>query len=136
MAIALAVLESAFVFAALYTLLLRPPTEALALTVACATAFYYCDLYDLRVARSLRDCAPRFVRALGLVIVAVAITDMVLRIDTRDGTALVTGLMVATALLLIGRACCYGVLRRRPYAQTVLIVGGGRLAAGLVQEIA
>ena len=136
MAIALAVLEAAFMFAALFTLLLRPAIEALALTVACATAFYYCDLYDLRVARSLRDCAPRFVRALGLVLVAVAVGDIVLRIDTRDATALVSGLAVATALLLIGRACCYGMLRRRPYAQTVLILGGGRLATALVQEIA
>ena len=136
MAIALAVLEAAFMFAALSTLLLRPAAEAMALTVACAVAFYYCDLYDLRVARSLRDCAPRFVRALGLVIVAVAVGDIVLRIDTRDSTALVSGLAVATALLFIGRACCYGILRRRPYAQTVLILGGGRLAAGLVQEIA
>ena len=136
MAIALAVLEAAFMFAALFTLLLRPAIEALALTVACAIAFYYCDLYDLRVARSLRDCAPRFIRALGLVIVAVAVGDIVLRIDTRDATALVTGLLIATALLLIGRACCYGTLRRRPYAQTVLIVGGGRLASALVQEIA
>ena len=136
MAIALAVLEAGFMFAALFTLLLRPATEAVALTVACAIAFYYCDLYDLRVARSLRDCAPRFVRALGLVLVTVAIGDIVLRVDTRDATALVSGLAVATALLLIGRACCYGMLRRRPYAQTILIVGGGRLATALVQEVA
>ena len=44
-------------------------------------------------------------------------------------------LAVATALLLIGRACCYGMLRRRPYAQRILIVGGGRLATALVHEI-
>jgi exopolysaccharide biosynthesis polyprenyl glycosylphosphotransferase len=136
MAVALAVVEAAFMFAVLFTLLLRPAAEAAALTIACAVAFYYCELYDLRVARSLRECAPRFVRALGLVLVGVAIADIVLRIDTRDGTALVSGLAVATALLLIGRACCYGVLRRRPYSQTVLILGGGHLAAALVREIA
>jgi len=136
MAVLLAVVEAAFMFVALFTLLLRPATEALALTVACAVAFYYCDLYDLRVAWSFRDCVPRFVRALGLVIFAVAVSDIVLRVDTRDGTALVTGLSVAIALLLIGRACCYTVLRRRPYAENVLIVGGGRLAGALVPEIA
>lgn len=136
MAVALAIMEAAVMFAALFTLLLRPAAEALALTIACAVAFYYCDLYDLRVAWSFRDCAPRFVRALGLVIVAVAVSDIVLRIDTRDATALVTGLAVAIALLVVGRACCYGILRRRPYAQSVLILGGGRLAEGLVREIA
>ncbi|HXU90735.1 MAG TPA: sugar transferase [Methylomirabilota bacterium] len=135
MAVLLAVVEAAFMFVALLTLLLRPAAEALALTLGCAVAFYYCDLYDLRVAWSLRDCVPRFLRALGLVIVAVAVNDMVLRVDTRDGAALVTGLLIAIALLLIGRACCYVVLRRRPYAQTVLIVGGGRLAQTLVREI-
>jgi exopolysaccharide biosynthesis polyprenyl glycosylphosphotransferase len=66
----------------------------------------------------------------------VAVGDIVLRIDTRDATALVTGLMIATALLLVGRAACYGMLRRRPYAQIALVVGGGRLASALVQEIA
>jgi exopolysaccharide biosynthesis polyprenyl glycosylphosphotransferase len=136
MAITLAVLETAFMFAALFALLLRPAAEALALTLACATAFYYCDLYDLRVARSFRDCAPRFVRALGLVVVAVAVVDIVLHIDTRDGTALVSGLLIAVGLLLVGRACCYGLLRRRPYAQKILILGSGRLAAALVHEIA
>ena len=136
MSIALAILESAFMFGALSRLLVRPTGEVLVLTAACATAFYYCDLYDLRIARTLRDCAPRFLRALGLVLVAVAVVDVVIGIETRDGTALVTGLLVATALLLVGRACCYGVLRHRPYTQRVLVLGAGRLATALLQEIA
>jgi exopolysaccharide biosynthesis polyprenyl glycosylphosphotransferase len=136
MALALALLEAGVMFGALSTLLVRPPTEALVLTAACATAFYYCDLYDFRIASGLRDCAPRFLRALGLVFLAVAIADIVLGVQTRDGTALVIGLLIAAGLLLVGRACCYGLLRRRPYTQTVLIVGGRRLAAALVHEIA
>lgn len=136
MALVLAILEAAFMFAALSKLLVRPPAEAVVLTAACATAFYYCDLYDLRIARTLRDCAPRFLRALGLVLLAVAIGDIVLGIDGRDGTALVTGLLLAAALLLVGRACCYALLRRRPYTQRVLLLGGGRLSAALVHEIA
>ncbi|HEY7517062.1 MAG TPA: sugar transferase [Methylomirabilota bacterium] len=136
MPVALAVLESAFMFATLSRLLVRPPAEALVLTAACATAFYYCDLYDFRISRTLRDCAPRFLRALGLVLLAVAVVDIVMGIETRDGTALVTGLLVAVALLLVGRACCYGILRRGPYTQRVLIVGGGRLAGALAHEIA
>lgn len=136
MAVALALLEAGFVYAALSSLLVRPPTEALVLTVACAMAFYCCDLYDFRVASGLRTCAPRFLRALGLVFLAVALADIVLGVQTRDGTALVTGLLIAVALLLVGRACCYSLLRRRPYTQTVLVVGGRQLAASLVHEIA
>jgi exopolysaccharide biosynthesis polyprenyl glycosylphosphotransferase len=136
MPVALAVLEAVCMFAALSTLLVRPRIEAVVLTAACAAAFYYCDLYDFRVTRSLRDCAPRFIRALGLVLVAVAAVDILVGIETRDGTALVTGLLIATALLLIGRACYYAALRRRPYTQTVVVLGGGRLAAALVREVA
>jgi exopolysaccharide biosynthesis polyprenyl glycosylphosphotransferase len=136
MAVALALLEAGFMFGVLSTLLVRPPAEAFVLTAACATAFYYCDLYDFRVAWGLRDCAPRFLRALGLVVLAVAVVDIFLGIETRDGTALVIGLLIAVGLLLVGRACCYSVLRRRPYAQTVLVIGGRRLAAALVREIA
>jgi exopolysaccharide biosynthesis polyprenyl glycosylphosphotransferase len=136
MALTLAIFEAAFMFAALSKLLARPATEALVLTVACATAFYYCDLYDLRIARSLRDCAPRFLRAVGLVLLSVAVVDIVVGIQTRDGTALVIGLVLAASLLLVGRACCYALLRRRPYTQRVLVLGGGRLATALMHEIA
>jgi exopolysaccharide biosynthesis polyprenyl glycosylphosphotransferase len=136
MAVALAFVEAVCIFLALWILRVRPPAEALIFTVACATAFYYCELYDFRVARTLRDCAPRFLRALGLVLLAVAVLDILVGVETRDGTALVTALLMATTILLAGRACYYGVLRRRPYTKTVVMLGGGRLAAAVLREVA
>ena len=135
MAVALAFVEAVCIFGALWVLRVRPPAEALVFTAACATAFYYCELYDFRVARNLRDCAPRFLRALGLVLLAVAVLDILVGVETRDGTALVTALLIATAILLAGRACYYGVLRRRPYTKTVVMLGGGRLAAAVLREV-
>ena len=148
MPIALALVEAALMFAALVALFMRTPAaaqaslaapafEALVVTLACVGAFYYCDLYDFRVARSVRTCAPRLLKALGLVVVTVAAADVLL--PTRqltDGLPVASVLLIAAALPLGARACCYGFIRTRPYAQTVLLLGGGRLARMLAEEIA
>ena len=147
MPIALAVVEAALMFAALVGLFMRAPAtgvgsltipvfEALVLTLACVGAFYYCDLYDFRVARSVRTCAPRLLKALGLVVVAVAAADVFLPTQPfAEGMPVASVLLIAAALPLGARACCYGYIRTRPYAQTVLLLGGGRLARILADEI-
>ncbi len=144
----LAAVEGVLMLVALTAVLLRtapapgtagtaPLTEAFVLTTACVGAFYYCDLYDFRVARSVRTCAPRLLKALGLVVIAVGAVDVLL-----PGRALSEGipvagvLLVAAALPLGARACCYGFIRTRPYATTVLLLGGGRLARMLAETIA
>jgi FlaA1/EpsC-like NDP-sugar epimerase len=148
MPVVFAIVEAAVMFGALVAVLLRAPVhapasvaapafEALVLTLACVGAFYYCDLYDFRVARSVRTCAPRLLKALGLVVVAVAASDILL--PTRnfaESMPVASVLLVAAALPLGMRACCYGFIRTRPYAQTVLLLGGGRLARMLADEIA
>jgi exopolysaccharide biosynthesis polyprenyl glycosylphosphotransferase len=148
MALTLAFVEAALMFAALVMLLVRAPApagmswgvsafEAFVLTGACVGAFYYCDLYDFRVARNVRTCAPRLLKALGLVFVAVAAANVLL--PTRafaDALPIASVLLVAAALPLGARAVCYGFIRTRPYSQTVLLLGGGRLARMLADEIA
>jgi exopolysaccharide biosynthesis polyprenyl glycosylphosphotransferase len=148
MPIVLAVVEAALLFAALVALFVRTPAagpvsltapafEALVLTLACVGAFYYCDLYDLRVARSVRTCAPRLLKALALVVVAVAATGVLLPAhQLAGGMPVASVLLIAAALPLGARAICYGFIRTRPYAQTVLVLGGGRLARLLADEIA
>jgi exopolysaccharide biosynthesis polyprenyl glycosylphosphotransferase len=147
MAVALAVFEAALIYAALLGLFLRAPAvasspataalEVLALTLACVGAFYYCDLYDFRVARSVRTCAPRLLKALGLVVVAVVAADLLVpRHHLAEGVPIASVLLVAAALPLGARALCYAVIRTRPYAQTVILLGGGRLCRMLVDEIA
>jgi exopolysaccharide biosynthesis polyprenyl glycosylphosphotransferase len=84
------------------------------------------------VARNVRSCAPRLLKALTLVVVAVgALTHTLV-----EGMPVASVLLVAAALPLGARACCYAFIRTRPYAQTVLLLAGGRLAGMLAQEIA
>jgi len=147
MSIVLAVVEGALMFAALAALLLReapvapawwtvPVAQAFVLTAACVGAFYYCDLYDFRVARNVRTCAPRLLKALGLVVVAVAAADALIPAHAlHEGMPVAGVLLVAAALPLGARAALYGFIRTRPYAQTVLLLGGGRLARMLADEI-
>src|SRR5204862_4020209 len=149
MAVLLAVVEAALMFAALFTLRARsaaadvaagwlaPALEVAMLTIACGGAFYYCDLYDLRLARSVRTSAPRLLKALGLVVIAVVAADVFLPThNVTDGLPIASVLLVAAALPIGARASCYGFLYTRPYAQTVLLLGGGRLAGLLAVEIA
>jgi exopolysaccharide biosynthesis polyprenyl glycosylphosphotransferase len=148
MPIVLAVFEAALIYAALLGLFLRGPAalpasapaaalHALMLTLACVGAFYYCDLYDLRVARNVRTCAPRLLKALGLVVVAVVAADVLVpRHHLADGVPVASVLLIAAALPLGARAACYGFIRTRPYAQTVILLGGGRLCRMLADEIA
>ena len=146
MPLVLAVFEAALMYAALLGLFLRPaaaPTSApaaalgaLVLTLACVGAFYYCDLYDFRVARNVRTCAPRLLKALGLVVVAVVAADVLLpRQHFPDGVPVASVLLIAAALPLGVRAFCYGFIRTRPYAQTVILLGSGRFCRLLADEI-
>jgi exopolysaccharide biosynthesis polyprenyl glycosylphosphotransferase len=146
MVLGLAVIEMALIFAALFALLGRaaasgaaaiasPVLVAAAVTGACAVAFYCCDVYDLRVARSLRTYVPRLLKALGLVVLTLAVFEMLA--PTRSlGMPLARTLLVAALLPLAARALCYGVIRRRPHAQSVAILGDGPLTRMLVREIA
>jgi exopolysaccharide biosynthesis polyprenyl glycosylphosphotransferase len=146
MVAALAVIEVALIFAALLALLGRPTAPAAvavtspalvaaAVTAACAVAFYCCDVYDLRVARSLRTYLPRLLKALGLVVLTLAVFEMLA--PTRSlGMPLARTLLVAAVLPLMARVLCYGVIRRRPHAQSVAILGGGALSRMLAREIA
>jgi exopolysaccharide biosynthesis polyprenyl glycosylphosphotransferase len=148
MVVALAVAEAALIFASLFALLGHPggappasatqsAFKALMLTVACAMSFYCCDLYDLQIARNVPTCVPRLLRALGLVFLAVAVVEIALpTLTLADGMPLASVLIVMAVLPLGGRACLYGAIRTRLYAQTVLVVGGSRMAQILVHEIA
>ena len=147
MVVVLATVEAVLILATLFTLHARGPAasagsavgsaiEAALLTIACVAAFYYCDLYDLRVARSVRTCAPRLLKALGIVVVAVVAADVFLPTHgIADGVPITRVLLVAAALPLGARGVCYGFIRTRPFSQNVLLLGGGRFARMLTEEL-
>ncbi len=109
--------------------------QAAILSLCCIVAFYYNDLYDLRVVRSFSQFATRLVQGLGVALLLLAgfytlFPDM----RARDG-ALISSLFVIMALLLPIRAVGYFVMRRRAFSDRVLILGTGPLARKLIEEI-
>ena len=109
--------------------------QAAMLSLCCIVAFYYNDLYDLRIVRSFSQFATRLVQGLGVALVLLAgfytlFPDM----RARDG-ALITSLLMIVGLLLPIRAVGYFVMRHRAFSDRVLILGTGPLARKLIEEI-
>jgi len=109
--------------------------QAAALSLCCIVAFYYNDLYDLRVVRSFAEFATRLLQGLGVALLLLA-GFYTLFPDMRVGDgALVPSLLLIVGLLLPIRAVGYAIMRRRAFADRVLILGTGALARKLVEEI-
>jgi sugar transferase (PEP-CTERM system associated) len=148
--LALALLEGAMLFAGVsgVTALWGVPGEAGGAPSATATAvqasvfagcclvaFYYNDLYDLRVVRDFPAFAVRLVQAIGVAFILMAVFYAFL-----PEARVTWGVFIGTVLLVVGlvvpaRAAFYAVLRRRAFAQRVLVIGTGGLAAELVRLI-
>jgi len=109
--------------------------QAAALSLCCIVAFYYNDLYDLSIVRSFSQFATRLLQGVGVALVLLA-GFYTLFPDMRLGSrALVPSLSIIVGLLLPIRAVGYAVMRRRAFADRVLILGTGPLARKLIEEI-
>lgn len=148
--LALALLEGAALFAgvsgitALAGVPAGPAAEPSAATVVvqalvfagcCLVAFYYNDLYDLRIVRDFPAFALRLTQAVGVAFILMAILYALL-----PEARLTWGVFIGTVLLLLGllvpgRAVFYTILRRRAFAERVLVIGTGDLGAELVRLI-
>jgi exopolysaccharide biosynthesis polyprenyl glycosylphosphotransferase len=109
--------------------------QAAALSLCCIVAFYYHDVYDLSVVRSFSQFATRLLQSLGVALVLLA-GFYTFFPDMRLGSgALVSSLLIVVGLLLPIRAVGYAVMRRRAFADRILILGTGPLARKLIEEI-
>ena len=109
--------------------------QAAALSFCCIVAFYYNDLYDFRIVRSLSGFASRLLQSFGVAMILVAIFYTLFP-NTRiaDGPFFSSFLVIIGVLLPL-RAIGYGIMRRRAFADRVLILGTGPLARMLIEEI-
>ena len=109
--------------------------QASVLSFCCVVAFYYNDLYDLRVVRSFGAFVPRLLQAFGVAFILLA-GFYALFPETRvaDGP-FVSTLVVILCLLLPLRALTYGLMRSGPFVERVLVLGTAPLAQRLVEEI-
>ena len=149
MALKLALTEAALLLAAVWAAILlwaRPLLldwvdvagsvgQAAALAAACTVAFYYNDLYDLRIVRSFGDFLIRLVQAFGVAFILLAGLYMIFPDATLAGGPFVSSLVLILGLLLPLRAVSYAIVRSRPFLERVLILGTGRPAAEIADEI-
>ena len=109
--------------------------QAGALSLCCLIAFYYNDLYDLRIVRSLSAFASRLLQAFGVALILLSgFYAMFPAVNIADGPFL-SSVLVIVGLLLPIRALGYATIHRRLFAERVLIVGSGPLAQKLMAEI-
>jgi len=148
MGLALAVMElgSLFAVSSIMFLLAQPGTmvrqqlaaavpQALVIVFCCLVTFYYNDLYDLRIVRSLSDALPRLAKSLVIAFALVAAASVAFPQQNITGGLFVALLLVTAALLLAVRAASYRLLQGRFLTTKVLILGAGPLARKIVQEI-
>lgn len=109
--------------------------QAFALSSCCVIAFYYNDLYDLRIVRSFGDFAVRLVQAFGVAFILLAGFYTVFPDAGIAQGPFVSSLAIILGLLLPLRAATYAAMRSRPFVERVLILGTGPLARGIIAEI-
>jgi len=109
--------------------------QAGAVSLCCIVAFYYNDLYDLRVVRSFSLFASRLLQSFGVALMLLALFYTIVPDAGLSERAFVSGLLVAAGLLVPLRAAGYMVMRRRAFADRVLVLGAGPLARRVIHEI-
>ena len=110
-------------------------TQSTTLAFCCIVGFYYNDLYDTRIVRSLGGFVPRLVQSLGVAMLLLAGLYMLFpRVRIAEGP-LLSSILLMVGLLLLLRAVGYGFLHHPAFAGRVLIMGSGPLAQKLVETI-
>ena len=104
-------------------------------SLCCIVAFYYNDLYDLRVVRSFSLFASRLLQSFGVALILLALFYTIVPDAGIAEGPFVSGLLVAAGLLVPLRAIGYLIMRRRAFADRVLILGAGPLARRIIHEI-
>jgi sugar transferase (PEP-CTERM system associated) len=102
----------------------------------CIGAFYYNDLYNFEVPHDLSQVFGRLCRALGLSAVVLAAIYVIFPEAILGGNLAPYALLVTLVTVLVLRASVYALAKRAPFSERVVIMGGGRLAAELVEQIA
>jgi sugar transferase (PEP-CTERM system associated) len=109
--------------------------QAGAVSLCCIIAFYYNDLYDLRVVRSFSLFASRLLQSFGVALMLLAGFFAFFPDAGITGGPFISSLLVSAGLLVPLRAIGYTIMRRRAFADRVLVLGTGPLARRIIQEI-
>jgi len=148
-ALTLALIEGGLLFASILAATLfweqrivRDVTDAVtllshvaAVCACCIVAFYYNDLYNLRVVWSFRGFAARLLSSLGLAFVLLALLYAALPEAAVDAGTVALSFVLTVALVLPVRGAAYAVTRSGPFRERIVILGSGPFAADVLREI-
>ena len=109
--------------------------QAAALSLCCIVAFYYNDLYDLRIVRSFSEFGSRLLQSFGVALILLAGFYTLFPNTRIAGGRFASSLLMIVGVLLPLRAIGYTIMRWRAFADRVLILGTGKLARTLIPEI-
>jgi FlaA1/EpsC-like NDP-sugar epimerase len=109
--------------------------KALTFSLCCSVSFYYNDLYDLRIVRSLGEFATRLLQGFGVAFILLAAIYGLLPAINISNEAFFLSLVFVLPALLVVRALTYTVMQRQPFLERVLILGTSPLAHKIVREI-
>ena len=109
--------------------------QALVVSLCCILSFYYNDLYDLRIVRTLGDFASRLLQAFGVAFIFLAGFYTVFPDTNLAGGPFVSSLLIILVFLLPLRALSYAAMRSRRLMERVVILGTGPLVGSIISEI-
>src|SRR5262249_15537421 len=96
-------------------------------SLCCIIAFYYNDLYDLRIVRNLSEFASRLLQSFGVAFILLALFYTLFPATKIAGGAFVSSLLIIVGLLLPLRAASYGLVQSRLWAGRILVLGRSAL---------
>ncbi len=109
--------------------------QAVALSLCCIVAFYYNDLYDLRIVRSFGEFSARLLQAFGVAFILLAGFYTLFPQTRIAGGPFFSSVLLTLGVLVPIRAVSYGFMRSRPFMERVLILGASPLARKVIAEI-
>jgi sugar transferase (PEP-CTERM system associated) len=104
-------------------------------TALCQLCFYYNDLYDLTVVQSNRELVVRLLQAAGAATIVLAVACVIVPTLILDPGTFVTALGVFVVAVLTWRITFNHLARDPHLEERVLIVGTGKTARVLAQQI-
>jgi sugar transferase (PEP-CTERM system associated) len=105
-------------------------------TAVCQLCFYYNDLYDLSLVQSNRELVARLLQASGAAAMMLAVVAMTVPSAIPDASTFVTAVGVFLAAMLAWRLTFNRFAQDPRLEERILILGTGRSARMLAQEIA
>jgi exopolysaccharide biosynthesis polyprenyl glycosylphosphotransferase len=106
-----------------------------AVALVCIVAFYYNDLYNFEVPHDVGPLFRRLCRALGLSALVLAGAYLLFPGIVLGGNLASSALLLTLVCVFALRVAAYALVKRAPFSERVLILGGGPLAVELAHHI-